>query len=147
MSNNRQRNIHYRKSHQCRYRKNQERKPRMGAAKPHDRQKQVLPPKGQDTNMELFNTKRNYSWTARKGPTETHTWEYRNIYVQSHKSNDDPAMEYRRMVPRKEPTLQENASVDDGITAQQNTNRDNADTDARHKRYTGWNARNSPRRE
>ena len=54
------------------------------------------------------------------------------IYVQAHTINDQPAMEDRFMAPRKEPTLQETASGDDGIMAQQNTNHDNAGAEARH---------------
>ena len=45
-------------------------------------------------------------------------------------------MAYRIMVSRKEPTLQETASVGDGIAGQQNTNRDNSDTDERHTNDT-----------
>ena len=69
---------------------------------------------------------------AHKGPTETPTRSIRNIYVPSHKSHDETATGDRCVVPRREPILQETAEVDDGITSQRNTNRDNADTDARH---------------
>ena len=90
----------------------------MDAGKPKDIPKQGIQPHDQDTTMELTNTKGDSLRNAKKGPAKTPGWENRNIYVQTHKNDDEPAMEDRRMVSRREPTLQETAAVEDGIMAQ-----------------------------
>ena len=59
-----------------------------------------------------------------------------NIYVQSHKNDGKPELEDRIMVSRKNPTLQKTTSINDGIMARQNANRDNADEDARQPNDT-----------
>ena len=59
----------------------------------------------------------------------------RNIYVQTHKNNENPNWKIEAWYPEK-PTLHETAAIDDGVMAQKNANRDNDGTDARQSNDT-----------
>ena len=91
--------------------------------------------------MEFANTNHDDLRTAHKGPPRKPDWENRNIYVHANKNDDGPEMEDRRMVYRNEPTLQETASVDDWVMAQQNTNHENSDADAKQSNDTSKNTK------
>ena len=59
-----------------------------------------------------------------------------NIHVQTNQNGDNPELENRKWYPREKPTLSGTTAIDDEITAQPDTNHDNADADARQPNTT-----------
>ena len=128
-NNNRKGNIHDWENKQSSGSKNSEGKQYMGASKPKGISKQSIRPKDRNTTLELINTRNDVLWAAHKGPVKKPDGEIEIYMSKTHKSDGESELEDRGVVSRK-PTLRETASLDDGVAAQRNANRDNADAGA-----------------
>ena len=107
----------------------------MGTFKPKNLAKQSNHPADKNNAMQLDDQKYDHLWAAHKWTAAQHVPQTGNIYVQTNKDNDAPALERRSLVPGIT-ALQEDQISNDGILTEQDADYDNDHANAGHQNNT-----------